>query len=161
SAPPSSSKSIASFIFLFFSVFILVTYIFLLTNIGSTIIYTIFDKDSKKEVLLPLYQAFAGGLTLAILLFYLGYSCGKRSAKAYVYVDIERIVQAIVSSFSSDNLREDELEARVDYHRQKFQELLNDYSASCSVMIIAKPKVLSGAPDKTDFFIEKLLGGEA
>ncbi|MHC0448702.1 MAG: hypothetical protein ACRY3E_01205, partial [Candidatus Lariskella arthropodorum] len=46
SAPPSSSKSIASFIFLFFSVFILVTYIFLLTNIGSTIIYTIFDKDS-------------------------------------------------------------------------------------------------------------------
>ncbi|MHC0449309.1 MAG: hypothetical protein ACRY3E_04375, partial [Candidatus Lariskella arthropodorum] len=50
SAPPSSSKSIASFIFLFFSVFILVTYIFLLTNIGSTIIYTIFDKDSKRAI---------------------------------------------------------------------------------------------------------------
>ncbi|MHC0449034.1 MAG: hypothetical protein ACRY3E_02940, partial [Candidatus Lariskella arthropodorum] len=57
SAPPSSSKSIASFIFLFFSVFILVTYIFLLTNIGSTIIYTIFDKDSWRDYILKAKSA--------------------------------------------------------------------------------------------------------
>ncbi|MHC0449640.1 MAG: cytochrome b, partial [Candidatus Lariskella arthropodorum] len=60
SAPPSSSKSIASFIFLFFSVFILVTYIFLLTNIGSTIIYTIFDKDSFILYILMLIMPMSG-----------------------------------------------------------------------------------------------------
>lgn len=117
------------------------------------------DKKQKKLLKIVL-QAVACGLLIAIL-FLSGHLHGKSSAKAYVYVDVNRVMRAIVDSLDAENLSADELNAQIDSHRRKFQELLSDYSASDNVMIIAKPKVISGAPDKTDFFIEKLLGGEA
>lgn len=104
------------------------------------------DKKQNKRLKIVL-QAVACGLLIAIL-FFLGHLHGRSSAKTYVYVDVERVVHAIVSSLDASNLSADELNTQIDLRRQKFQELLEGYSTARSVMIIAKPKVISGAPDK-------------
>ena len=77
--------------------------------------------------------------------------------KAYVYLDVDKIISSITKKVANDNTPQEELNAKISQMNQQFESTLADYEKTHNVIIFSSPKPIKGAVDKTDYFIERVL----
>lgn len=85
------------------------------------------------------------------------------NSKHYVYVDIERIImevnKTITKQLDAKQLNEAQIHDKLVLAKNKFNILLNNYVAEHNAIVFSSSKVIAGADNVTEYFLNKTLEG--
>ena len=83
--------------------------------------------------------------------------------KQYVYVDIEKIImevnKTITKQLDAKQLNEAQIHDKLVLAKNKFNILLNNYVAEHNAIVFSSSKVIAGADNVTEYFLNQTLGG--
>lgn len=104
-------------------------------------------------------SGFLVAAILSVSLFWMirdkyGFECKTH----YVYIDMDKIIGEITSMISAKKSSLQDSELWVESYRKEFAKMLDSYSTKHQAIIFSSPKPISGALDKTEFFLAKIRG---
>lgn len=83
--------------------------------------------------------------------------------KQYVYVDVEQVITAVnnevTQQIEAQKITDEIVSAKLELARNKFNQILKTYAKEHNAIVFSSSKVIAGADNVTEYFIEQTLKG--
>lgn len=83
--------------------------------------------------------------------------------KLYVYVDVEQVITAVnkevTQQIEAQKITDEIVSAKLELARNKFNQILKTYVKEHNAIVFSSSKVIAGADNVTEYFIEQTLKG--
>lgn len=79
-----------------------------------------------------------------------------RPISQFVYVDMDRVTKAVSQKILSQNLNNRDVETQIEHLRERFNDLIEQYSKKHNKLLYSHPRPLKGAKDATEELLEGL-----
>ncbi len=98
----------------------------------------------------------AGGLSLLCQ-----FNLINLNSKQYAYVDVEKVIESVNKSLNdqteAEKLTVNQADDKINKAKEKFNILLVSYSLEHNAVVFSSTKVIAGANNVTEYFIEEIL----
>jgi len=118
-----------------------------------------------KNWLLNRLGSFMAGLSMGvgIITILCSLNAINLNPKQYVYVDIEKVIESVNKSLSeqtqTNKISEEEVRSKLTFAKHRFDSLLKNYADENNAIIFSTTKVIAGASNATEYFINQTLVG--
>ncbi len=119
----------------------------------------------NNQRIVQLFGTFLFGLSVGIALVKLLclFNVIDLNPKKYVYVDIEKVISSVNKTITQQievkQITDDQVSTKLGLARTKFGYILDNYAKNHNAIVFSSSKVISGATNETEYFIDKTLEG--
>ena len=119
----------------------------------------------NNQRIVQLFGTFLFGLSVGIALVKLLclFNVIDLNPKKYVYVDIEKVISSVNKTITQQievkQITDDQVSTKLGLARTKFGYILDNYAKHHNAIVFSSSKVISGATNETEYFIDKTLEG--
>lgn len=123
--------------------------------------YNTFFKNNIKFIQILASFIFGVSITIIVVKLLCMFNIVNLNPKQYVYVDVEQVISAvnneITEQIKSQQIADEIVSAKLELARNKFNQVLETYAKDHNAIVFSSSRVVAGADNVTELFIEQTL----
>lgn len=123
--------------------------------------YNTFFKNNIKFIQILASFIFGVSITIIVVKLLCMFNIVNLNPKQYVYVDVEQVISAvnneITEQIKSQQIADEIVSAKLELARNKFNQVLETYAKDHNAIVFSSSRVIAGADNVTELFIEQTL----
>lgn len=123
--------------------------------------YNTFFKNNIKFIQILASFLFGVSITIIVVKLLCMFNIVNLNPKQYVYVDVEQVISAvnneITEQIKSQQIADEIVSTKLELARNKFNQVLETYAKDHNAIVFSSSRVIAGADNVTELFIEQTL----